>query len=34
MTPYKNENNTEIVRRIISTNISVSENRLDQHLYF
>ena len=34
MTPYKNENNTEIVRRIISTNISVSENRLDQYLYF
>ena len=34
MTPHKNENDTEIVRRIISTNISVSENRLDQCLYF
>ena len=29
MTPHKNENDTEIVRRIISTNISVSENRLE-----
>ena len=34
MIPHKNGNNTEIVRRLISTNISVSENRLDQYLYF
>ena len=34
MTPYKNENDTEIVHRMVSTNISVSENRLDQCLYF
>ena len=32
MTPYKTENNTEIVRRSISTNIPVSENRINQNL--
>ena len=32
MTPYKTENDTDIVRRLISTNISVSENRLNQCL--
>ena len=32
MTPYKTENDTEIVRRLISTNISVSENRIKQYL--
>ena len=32
MTPYKTEDNTEIVRRLVSTNISVSENRLNQYL--
>ena len=32
MTPYKSENNTDIVRRIISTNIQVLENRINQYL--
>ena len=32
MTPYKNENNNEIVRRVISRNISASEKRLYQYL--
>ena len=32
MTPYKSENNTETVRRLISTNIPVSENRINRYL--
>ena len=32
MTSCKTENNTEIVRRLISTNIPVSENRINQYL--
>ena len=34
MTPYKTENNTEIERKLISTNILVSENRLNQTFNF
>ena len=32
MTPSKTENNTGIVRRLISTNIPNSENRIKQYL--
>ena len=32
MTPCNTENNTEIVRRLISTNIPVSENRINKYL--
>ena len=32
MTPYKTEINTEIVRRLILTNIPVSENKINQYL--
>ena len=32
MTPYKSENKNENVRRIISTNIPVSKNRIKQYL--
>ena len=32
MTVYKTENHTEIVRRLILTNIPVSENRINRYL--